>query len=227
MAGIGILGMIGSGLSLVGGIESLISGANAEHEAEVAAQQAITAFNASSNAQYYSLLAGGTATLNELSGGLNNALVSGGKSLGAAMAGAGVYNSTATAGAIANQAAANAGAEANYSQNLATTLATQKNQSAEQAAQMQYGLATNNLNYARQQYGGAVSGLGNFFGQLGQMNFGKAGGNTGGATNATAPGAASGALPATNGIVVPSTNQYSGNFYTPANPSGPQWGMFN
>ena len=202
MAGIGILGMIGSGLSLFGGIESLISGANAEHTAEVAAQQAITNFDAASNSQYYALLSGGTATLNELSGGLNNALVSGGKSLGAAMAGAGVYNSTATAGAIANQGAANAGAEAQYSQNLATTLATQKNQSAEQAAQMQYGLATNNLNYARQQYGGAVSGLGNFFGQLGQMNFGNLFGNTGGATNNTAPGAQV-TTPPTNGLVVP------------------------
>lgn len=202
MAGIGILGMIGSGLSLFGGIESLISGANAEHTAEVAAQQAITNFDAASNSQYYALLSGGTATLNELSGGLNNALVSGGKSLGAAMAGAGVYNSTATAGAIANQAAADAGAEANYSQNLATTLATQKNQSAEQAAQMQYGLATNNLNYARQQYGGAVSGLGSFFGQLGQMNFGNMFGNTGGATNNAAPGAQV-TTPPTNGLVVP------------------------
>src|ERR1700733_14234285 len=202
----GILGMIGSGVSLFGGIESLISGANAEHQAEIAAQNAITSFESSSSQQYYNLLAGGTATLNELSGGLNNALVSGGKSLGAAMAGAGVYNSTATAGAIANQAAANAGVEGQYSQNLATTLATQKNQSAEQAAQMQYGLATNNLNYARQQYGGAVSGLGNFFGQLGQMNFGALGGNTGGATNATAPGAAQAPSPFTNGIVVPNNN---------------------
>jgi hypothetical protein len=222
-----LLGMIGSGLSLFGGLEGLISGANAERQAEQAAQNAITSFESSSSQQYYNLLAGGTATLNELSGGLNNALVSGGKSLGAAMAGAGVYNSSATAGAIANQAAADAGVEGQYSQNLATTLATQKNQSSEQAAQMQYGLALNNLNYARQQYGGSMSGLGNFFGQLGQMNFGGVGGTTGGATNPTAPGAPGAAIPPTNGIVVPSLNQYSSGYSANyGNGTLPAWGNF-
>ena len=65
----GILGMIGSGVSLFGGIESLISGANAEHQAEIAAQNAITSFESSSSQQYYNLLAGGTTNLNFVAGG--------------------------------------------------------------------------------------------------------------------------------------------------------------
>lgn len=206
-----LLGMLSTGLNLFGGISGLLGASNAEHQAEVAAQNAIRDYRGSASAEQRSLLEGGTAGLENLSGGLNNALVSGGRSLGAALAGAGINNSTAAAGAVANQAAANAGTEGRYSSALAQQLLSQTNQTNEHAAQMGYGLAVNNLNYAREQGAGAVNGLSQYFGQLGQMNFGQAGGHNGGITNTTAPTTSSTITP-TNGLVQPTNyNLWSGS----------------
>lgn len=199
-----LLGMLSTGLSLFGGISGLLGASSAEHNAEVAAQNAIRDFKASGDAERLNLLQGGTAGLENLSGGLNNALVSGGRSLGAALAGAGVSNSTATAGAVANQAAANAGVEGRYSSALAQQLLSQENETNSQAAKMGYGLAVNNLNYAREQSGGAQNGLSQLFGQLGQLNFGQVGGNRAGTA---APQTASVLMP-TTGPVQPIQNQW-------------------
>lgn len=199
-----LLGMLSTGLNLFGGISGLLGASNAEHQAEVAAQNAIRDYRGSASAEQRSLLEGGTAGLENLSGGLNNALVSGGRSLGAALAGAGINNSTAAAGAVANQAAANAGTEGRYSSALAQQLLSQTNQTNEHAAQMGYGLAVNNLNYAREQGAGAANGLSQYFGQLGQMNFGQAGGMRAGVG---APQTAS-VLSPTAGPVQPVQNQY-------------------
>jgi len=204
-----LLGMLGTGLSLFGGISGLLSSADAEHKAQVAAENAIRDFKASSNAEYLNLLSSGTAGLETLSGGLGNALASGGRNLGSALAGAGVWNSTGAAGALSNQAAANAGAEARYSSGLASELLSQKNQAGEQAAQMGYGLATNELNFARSQQAGAVSGLNQLFGNLGQVNFGSVFGHHGGKSNST-PDQTSSVLPPGNGVTVPSQNQWGG-----------------
>lgn len=200
-----MLGMLSTGLNLFGGISGLLGASNAEHQAEVAAQNAIRDFRASGDSERLNLLSGGTAGLENLSGGLNNALVSGGRSLGAALAGAGVNNSTATAGAVANQAAANAGVEGRYSSALAQQLLSQENQTNERASQMGYGLAVNNLNYAREQQAGAQNGLTSFFGNLGQMNYGQVGGNRAGTG---APQTAS-VLSPTAGPNAPIQNQYT------------------
>lgn len=207
--GFPVIGMLSTGLSLFGGISGLLSSADAEHQAEVAAQNAIRDYKASASQEQLNLLGGGTAGLENLSGGLNNALVANGRSLGAALAGTGVSNSTAAAGAIANQAGQDASVEGKYSSGLAAELLEQQNQTNSEAAQMSFGLATNNLNYARQQSAGATSGLGQLFGNLGQMNFGNLFGHTGGAANTAAPQTSS-VLPATNGMVIPAQNQFQG-----------------
>lgn len=205
----GMLGPIGAGISLFGGISGLIGSANAEHQAEVAAQNAIRDFKASGDEERLAILGGGTAGLENLSGGLNNALVSGGKSLGAALAGAGINNSSAAAGAVANQAGQNAAVEGRYSSGLAYELVQQTAQTDQQAAQMGYGLAVNNLNYARQQQQGAESGLGQFFGSLGQMNFGSLfGTNQGGGVPSNNAANLNGVLPPTNGPVQNVQNQW-------------------
>lgn len=200
-----LLGMLSTGLNLFGGISGLLGASNAEHQAEVAAQNAIRDYRGSASAEQRNLLEGGTAGLENLSGGLNNALVSGGRSLGASLAGAGVYNSSAVAGAVANQAGQNAGVEGRYSSALAQQLLSQTNQTNEHAAQMGYGLAVNNLNYAREQGAGAANGLSQFFGSLGQMNFGQAGGKRMGTG---APQTAS-VLSPTSGPVQPVENQWT------------------
>lgn len=202
-----LLGMLSTGLNLFGGISGLIGASNAEHQAEVAAQNAIRDYRGSASAEQRNLLEGGTAGLENLSGGLNNALVSGGRNLGAALAGAGINNSTAAAGALANQAGQNAGVEGRYSSALAQQLLSQTNQTNEHASQMGYGLAVNNMNYAREQQAGAVNGLSQFFGNLGQMNFGQAGGNRMGTQ---APETAS-VLSPTAGPIVPVQNPFGLN----------------
>lgn len=216
-----LLGMLSTGLNLFGGISGLLGASNAEHQAEVAAQNAIRDLRASGDSERLNLLQGGTAGLENLSGGLGNALVANGRSLGAALAGAGVSDSTATAGAIANQAGQNAAVEGRYSSALAQQLLSQQNQTDERAAQMGYGLAVNNLNYAREQGAGAANGLTQFFGNLGQMSFGQAGGHNGGMTNTGAPQTAS-VLSPTAGPVQPVQNQFSPNYWGPgsANYSG-------
>ncbi len=200
-----LLGMLSTGLNLFGGISGLLGANNAQHQAEVAAQNAIRDLRGSGSQERLNLLQGGTAGLENLSGGLNNALVQGGRSLGSALAGAGVNDSTAVAGAIANQASANAGVEGRYSSALAQQLLSQENQTNERAAGMGYGLAVNNLNYAREQSAGAVNGLTQFFGNLGQMNFGQVGGNRMGTG---APQTAS-VLSPTAGPIAPVQNQYT------------------
>lgn len=200
-----LLGMLSTGLSLFGGISGLLGASSAEHDAEVAAQNAIRDLRSSGDSERLNLLQGGTAGLANLSGGLNNSLVQGGRSLGAALAGAGVNNSTATAGAITNQANNNAAVEGRYSSALAQQLLSQENQTNERAAQMGYGLAVNNLNYAREQGAGAVNGLSQFFGQLGQMNFGQVGGGRAGTGT---PQTAS-VLTPTAGPNVPVQNQFT------------------
>lgn len=200
-----LLGMIGTGLSLFGGIEGLLGASAAEHDAQLAQQRAITDFKASGDERRLNILNNGTAGLNTLSGGLGNALTNTGRNLGAALAGAGVYNSTAAAGALANQAGQNAAVEGRYSQSLASDLAGEQANTDSQVAQMQYGLATNNLNFARQQGAGSANGLSQFFGNLGQMNFGSLfGTNNGGGTPGTGAPTTGSVLSPTNGLVVPS-----------------------
>lgn len=203
--GFPLLGMLSTGLNLFGGISGLIQSSNAEHNAEVAAQNSIRDLRASGDSERINLLSGGTAGLENLSGGLNNALVSGGRNLGAALAGAGISNSTGAAGALANQAGQNAAVEGRYSSALAQQLLSQENQTNERATGMGYGLAVNNLNYAREQGAGAANGLSQFFGNLGQMNFGQAGGNRMGTG---APQTAS-VLTPTAGANAPVQNQYT------------------
>lgn len=208
-----LLGMIGTGLSLFGGIEGLLGASAAEHQAMVAQENAIRDFKASGDERRLNILNNGTAGLNTLSGGLGNALTNTGRSLGASLAGAGIFNSTAAAGALANQGAANAAVEGRYSQSLANTLAGEQSDTDSQVAQMRYGLATNNVNFARQQGAGSANGLASFFGNLGQQNFGSLfGSNQGGGTPGTGAPTTGSVLAPTNGLVVPSNyNLWSGS----------------
>ena len=190
------LAAIGEGLGILGGIGGLIFGNNQRAQAERAANQAITDLQASGEQQYSTALAGGERGLFGLTGQLNDALASTGRGLGASLAGAGVYNSSAVAGALANQGSANAQQLAGYQGNLAEYIANLRNQTANQVAQMRYGLATGDLNYARQQQAGSEQGLSSFLGSLGQLSFGQSGaaGNSPNVSGTAGPGT-SGANP--------------------------------
>lgn len=169
------MGLLSTGLGLLGGVESLLGGNAAAERARIAEENAIRDFEASAGQEQLDALQSGTQGLLKLSGGLSNALQSTGRGLGAATAAAGVYNSSATAGALANQAAANAATLGSYSTNVADTLERMKQQTAQEAAGMKFGMAQNNLNFARQQQASSQQGLASFLGNLGQVNFGSTG----------------------------------------------------
>jgi len=165
----------------VGGIQSILGlfGANdAERRAQEAAQAAIQQFKTNASAAYNDTASAGQGNLYALSGQLANQLQRQGGALGQALANAGVYNSSAAAGALANQGAQNAGALATAQTNLGNSLNQLKDQTGLEAAQMQFGLNQNNLNYARQQTAGAQGGISSFLGNLGQMTNQFAGGRS-------------------------------------------------
>jgi hypothetical protein len=157
----------------IGGIQSIVGlfGANsAQQRAEQAAQQAITQYQSNANQAYNDTAQAGQGNLYALSGQLSNQLQRQGGALGQALANAGVYNSTAAAGALANQGAANAGALSQEQSALGASLNQLKDQTGMQAAQMQYGLNQNNLNYARNLYGQSIGGVQGFLQNLGKVS---------------------------------------------------------
>ena len=166
------LAAAGEGLSFLSSIAGIFSGNNAARQAQNAANQAIAQFTGAGNQAYSDALGGGTKNLYGLTGTLNDTLQQTGRGLGSALAGAGVYDSTAAAGALANQGAANAQTLGNYSSGLASQLATMRDQNNQEAAQMRLGLATGNLNYARQMQASGAAGIGSMLGNMGQMTQG-------------------------------------------------------
>ena len=168
---IGMLGNgLGLGLNLLGGISGLLGGGSAAKQAQLAQEKAIQELETGYEGQWSSQLGAGMQGQNSLAGKLSDSLGAAGRGLGAGMAGAGVYNSSATAGALSNLAGQNAGALGDYSSNLAQILAQIKGQETSQAAGMRYGMAGDQLNYARQQQAQGIGGLSSFLGQLGQTN---------------------------------------------------------
>lgn len=165
----------------VGGIQSILGlfgASDAERRAQEAAQQAILSFKSSANQAYNDTASAGQGNLFALSGQLAQQLKNQGGALGQALANAGVYNSSAAAGALANQGAQNAGALATAQTNLGNSLNQLKAQTDMEAANLQFGLNQNNLNYARQQVAGAEGGMSSFLSNLGQISNQFAGGRS-------------------------------------------------
>lgn len=168
---------ISTGLSLLGGLKGLILGASEMRRQQEAEAAAINELKQSGQQEFSDALGSGQRGLFGLRGTLNDQLLSGGRNLGAAMAGAGITNSSATAGALANQESANAGTLGRYTSGLAELLARIRNSTNQGVANMKYGMASNNLNFARQQMAGGAGGISSFLGQLGQLNMGGQGVN--------------------------------------------------
>lgn len=176
----------------VGGIQSILGlfGAeDAQRRAQEAAQQSILQFQSNASKAYNDTASAGQGNLFALSGQLANQLQRQGGALGQALANAGVFNSSAAAGALANQGAQNAGVLGAAQTNLGNSLNQLKNETGMEAAQMQFGLNQNNLNYARQQTAQSQGGISSFLGSLGQVANQFAGGRS---PNAAGPGNASG-----------------------------------
>lgn len=157
-------------MSLLGSLKGPLTGASEMRRQQEAEAAAINELKQSGQQEYSDALGSGQRGLYGLRGTLSDALERGGRSLGAAEAGAGVYNSSATAGALANQESSNASALGGYTSRLADLLARIRNSTNQQVAGMKYGMANNNLNYARQQMAGNTGGISSFLANLGQLN---------------------------------------------------------
>jgi len=164
------LAAITTGLSGLGAIEGLLGGNAAVRRAQEAQQAALREMEFNNNQTESQQLGSGLRGVSALTGRLNDALGQQGRGLGSALAGAGVYNSSATAGALSNQAAANNQALGAYSSNLSDMLANLHNQNANQISGLKFNLAGQQLGQAQQQLGGSAGGLTSFLGKLGQFN---------------------------------------------------------
>lgn len=171
------LGQIGSAVSgfapIIGGLESisgLIGDGAARQKALQAQQQAMQAYGQAEDAHYQNLLHNNNLTLMGAAGQGGTALTNYGANLGAANAGAGVYNSSVISGALAqgqaqtNQSLASLGAQNEYNANNFF------DQSQANLAQMRLGQANTNFGNANQDYHNSQAGFNQFLGSLGQSN---------------------------------------------------------
>ncbi len=155
---------------VVGGVSSvvgLIQDSQARQRAQEQQQAALQAYGSAADRQYQNLLGNNSRTLYGLAGEGATALSNLGANLGSALAGSGVYNSSATGGAL-DQAQRDEGA------NLAN-LAAQNRYHAnafydgaqQHLAQMRLGQANIDYGNANADLQGSRQGLGSFLGALG------------------------------------------------------------
>ena len=169
------LAAVGTGLSIIGGIQGLLSGSSAERRARAAAEMALRDLEAAGEEEYAAVSSAGRRGLYDLVGTLRDALESGGRGMGAALAGAGVYNPSSVAGALTLQQRENTRETGRFATGLSETLARLKAGSKRQVAGMRLGLAQNRENYARETMAGSAGGLASILGSLGQMNLDRTG----------------------------------------------------
>lgn len=165
------------GLNLVSGIFGAFGSNRARKRALEARQRAFTDYARWLSEQEAALQRNNAMALSGYAGGLNDSLEETGRSLGSAMAQAGVYNSSATAGALSNMGTGIAAAKAGYARDLGSRLADLQYSNRANLAQMQYGAAQDDVGYARDNFGGMVSGIASAL-QL-MPGFGKSSGGTG------------------------------------------------
>jgi hypothetical protein len=173
---------------IVGGVSSvvgLIQDSAARQQALEAQQQALQAYGQAADQQYQNILGNNSRTLYGLAGQGATAISNLGANMGSALAGAGVYNSSATAGALAqaqaneNTSIANLAAQNTYNAN------SFYNQAQQNLAQMRLGQANLNYGNANADLQGSRQGLGSFLGALSTSDLlgGQGAGGSGSAPN--------------------------------------------
>jgi hypothetical protein len=222
------LAAITTGLSGLGAIEGLIGGSSAVRRAQEAQAAAMREMEFNNNQSESQQLGSNLRGISAMTGRLNDSLQSGGRSLGSALAAAGVYNSSATAGALANQAASNNQTLGEYSTNLSDALARLHSQNANQISGLKFNLAGQQLAQAQQQQAQGAGGLASFLGQLGQFNLSQKGGdiqNKAKQTDVQAPSVLTlGQTPSVNSIFSPEVMNPAFKSMTFTSPSQRGWG---
>lgn len=160
------------GLSALGG---LLSSSAGKRRAEEARQQAINDLASQLDRDYQDRVANNQRSLLALTGTGGDAVQGLGQRLGSSLAGAGVYNSSATAGALA-QSQRDIGANlARLAQEQSQQQLSHYNQNRQQVTNMRLNLANDNYAQSLQQQADARSGLAGFLGTLGQYNLSRSG----------------------------------------------------
>lgn len=169
-----IFGSIVPGIS---GVIGLVEGIGAEDRAKRARERALTDLSSHLASQVQQMKERNRYGLNKATGVASDAVHSLGTNLGASLAGAGVYNSSATAGALAS---ATRSADTALADQAGTNYYNEQdlmNQNQRYLSGLQYNLGNQQVGEASQQLGGAASGLSSFLGSLGQFNLARTGAN--------------------------------------------------
>jgi hypothetical protein len=172
---------ISLGLSGVGLISNIIGASNAARQrqhAEAQRRQLLLDMSTQNDQQYNDLRNNNSLSLRQATGQLNDGLQSQGRALGSSMAGAGVYNSSATSGALEQQAGANAAALASFAGQGFQSEQALNNQNKQNLNNTKLGFAQQDEQRARGNESGAYSGLGgsltDLLGQFSPRNNGAA-----------------------------------------------------
>lgn len=160
-------------LELLGGAESLygvLAGGDAKRRAEAQRQALIDAYARELDQQYQNTVGGDAHQLASQAGYLGDGVAALGRRMGSSLAGAGVYNSSATAGALQGAEANAASTLANAGTQLRSHELDMLGANKRQMLGMQMGLANDNVGQARDQYSAGTGGMMSFLGHLNQYN---------------------------------------------------------
>lgn len=169
-----IFGTVLPGLS---GVVGLVEGLGAEDRAQRARQQAIADMQANLARDYQDLRSRNLQGLRASTGQVGDSISQLGRTLGSSLAGAGVYNSSATAGALAHATQAGDTALSNLGTQNFFNEQDLLNQNQRYLTGLKLNLGNQQYGEAQQQLGGSAQGLSSFLGTLGQFGLAQSGAN--------------------------------------------------
>lgn len=169
--------IFGTAIPGLSGVLGLVEGLGAEDRAKRARERALNDMAVQLDRDYQDLKGRNQYGLNKATGRAGDSIAALGRSLGSSLAGAGVYNSSATAGTLAN---AQRSADQALSEQAGNNYYGEQdllNSNRRFLTGLQYNLGNQQVGEAQQQLGGAASGLSSFLGSLGQFNLARSGAN--------------------------------------------------
>ena len=166
------------GLGAVSGISSLagiLGDQAAKRRAEAARQAAINDMSGQLDTDYQNMMQRNQTSLSAAAGQGGDAVASMGRRLGASLAGAGVYNSSATAGALVQAQGQQDANLSNMAQSNFYNENSLLNHNRQYITGMRANLAQNQYDQANSDLSASRGGLSQFLGTLGQYNLGQSG----------------------------------------------------
>lgn len=171
--------IFGTAIPGLSGVFGLVEGLGAQDRAKRARERALQDMAVTLDRDYRELQQRNSYGLKQATGQAGDAISALGRNLGSSLAGAGVYNSSATAGTIANaQRSADTSLANQGTQNFYTEQ-DRLGQNQRFLSGLQYNLGNQQVGEANSQLQGAAGGISQFLGSLGQFNLAQSGAKTG------------------------------------------------